>query len=148
METTIFEPGGRDAILKRIQSLTNKSTPAWGKMNVSQMMAHCAAAMRVPTGDLILKKTWLRIIGSMVKKSMLSDKPWKPNMPTAPEFKITNTGPFDEEHATMLAVFNKLARGREAVKVYDHPFFGKMTFEEWGRLHYKHLDHHLRQFGV
>ena len=29
-----------------------------------------------------------------------------------------------------------------------HPFFGRMTGEEWDRLLWKHLDHHLRQFGV
>jgi hypothetical protein len=33
-------------------------------------------------------------------------------------------------------------------KNFKHPFFGPMTAEEWGIISYKHLDHHLKQFGV
>ena len=29
-----------------------------------------------------------------------------------------------------------------------HSFFGRLSGDEWGRLMYKHLDHHLRQFGL
>ncbi len=29
-----------------------------------------------------------------------------------------------------------------------HPFFGNLNSEEWDTLNWKHLDHHLRQFGV
>ena len=35
---------------------------------------------------------------------------------------------------------------REAV--LEHPKFGPLTQSEWGRLAWKHRDHHLRQFGV
>ncbi|MFD1127776.1 DUF1569 domain-containing protein [Paenibacillus provencensis] len=28
-----------------------------------------------------------------------------------------------------------------------HPFFGKLTSEEWSIGLYKHLDHHLKEFG-
>lgn len=31
---------------------------------------------------------------------------------------------------------------------YSHSFFGKLTSQQWAALIYKHLDHHLRQFGV
>lgn len=44
--------------------------------------------------------------------------------------------------------FNKLATGRSSITCHEHPFFGKMTGEDWGHLMYKHLDHHFRQFGV
>ncbi|MBX2960889.1 MAG: DUF1569 domain-containing protein [Cyclobacteriaceae bacterium] len=28
----------------------------------------------------------------------------------------------------------------------SHPFFDKLNRKEWGRLIYKHMNHHLRQF--
>jgi hypothetical protein len=30
----------------------------------------------------------------------------------------------------------------------DHPAFGRLSGAAWGALSYKHIDHHLRQFGV
>ena len=40
------------------------------------------------------------------------------------------------------------AGGEEKCTTYPHPFFGKVTPREWSIGMYKHLDHHLRQFGV
>ena len=39
------------------------------------------------------------------------------------------------------------ARGPEKL-AKEHPFFGPLTSAEWDRLQWKHLDHHLRQFGA
>jgi hypothetical protein len=30
----------------------------------------------------------------------------------------------------------------------EHFIFGAMTMEQWNALQWKHIDHHLRQFGV
>lgn len=38
--------------------------------------------------------------------------------------------------------------GPETCISHPHPFFGKLTSEQWGKGIYKHLDHHLKQFGV
>ncbi|MDZ4803510.1 MAG: DUF1569 domain-containing protein [Candidatus Eisenbacteria bacterium] len=29
-----------------------------------------------------------------------------------------------------------------------NPIFGNLSVDEWGKLSWKHLDHHLRQFGA
>lgn len=148
MTKSFFEPAVRDALLKRFQSLTSNSKPTWGKMNVCQMLAHCSVAMQVPTGEVTLQKTWMRIFGKFVLNSSLTEKPWRKNLPTAPEFIIQNPGSFEAEKARFLKHFHHLAKGKDVVTVYKHPFFGDMTFEQIGKLFYKHLDHHFTQFGV
>ncbi len=91
---------------------------------------------------------FLRILGPMIKKSMLSEKPYTKNSPTAPEFLMCGEMDFETEKQNFLQNFKKLAAGPAVVKVEKHSFFGKMTAEEWGRHMYKHTDYHFGQFGV
>jgi hypothetical protein len=84
-----------------------------------------------------------------VKRSFLKSEHTRKNLPTAPEFKISNEPPFEEERLKLLAdirQFLLIDKIKLAVKV--HPFFGPMNENEWYELMYKHLDHHLKQFGV
>lgn len=148
MSRSFYNKSDREKLLSRLEALSPDSRAQWGRMNAAQMLLHCTAAMKVPVGDLILKKTWMRIIGRWVKKSSLADKPWRKNLPTAPEFIFSKPCEFAASKQQFLDAFHKLAKGAEVVKVYDHPFFGAMTLEEWGLLTHKHLDHHFQQFGV
>ena len=38
----IFEQAVTDEVIARIDNLTSKTQPVWGKMNVAQMLAHCS----------------------------------------------------------------------------------------------------------
>jgi hypothetical protein len=40
------------------------------------------------------------------------------------------------------------AAGPQGCTTHPHAFFGSLTPDEWAILMYKHLDHHLRQFGA
>jgi hypothetical protein len=147
----IFNEADKNELLQRIEKLTPESKPLWGKMNVSQMMAHCTAAAKMPTGEVMTKRAGfpLSLLGSMLKSTILGEAPLRKNSPTAPELKVTNPQEFATEKANLIAAIKKLAEGGEnAVKNNTHPFFGKMTAKEWGRINYKHPDHHLKQFGV
>lgn len=147
---TIFSEADKNEILSRIEKLTPESPAIWGKMNVSQMLAHCAAGAQMPTGDIIVKSSPVQIIGQFFKKSIIhSDKPLRKNSPTAPELTMVDKKEFEKEKAAFIAAVNKLyAGGENGIKLEKHAFFGKMTPKEWGILNYKHADHHLRQFGV
>ncbi|MFI5198339.1 MAG: DUF1569 domain-containing protein, partial [Thermoanaerobaculia bacterium] len=78
-----------------------------------------------------------------------SDKPMGKNAPTDPTFVIAGARDFEKEKARLLAIATRFASsGPAAVNGRIHSFFGVMTGDEWGVLMWKHLDHHLRQFGV
>lgn len=147
---SVFNISDNDNIMERISKLTSSSRPQWGKMNVAQMFAHCRQPLRVGTGELVLKQSFIGLIfGKMMKKKFLSDKGFGKNLPTDKKFIITDSRDFDREKADLISLISAYkTKGPSIIKNEKHPFFGKMTPGEWGILSWKHLDHHLRQFGV
>ena len=148
---TIFVEQDKNELLTRINQLTPANAPLWGQMNVSQMLLHCTEGIKMPTGEIKPRKVPfpINILGMLIKKTALGDGDFRKNSPTAAELKISSTEDFQKEKARLIDAVNKLhALGEGGIKQEVHPFFGKMTQKEWGRLNYKHLDHHLKQFGV
>jgi hypothetical protein len=145
---TFFDPAAQQELLLRLDKLTPDAKPIWGRMNSAQMLTHCTRGMKVPLGELSLQRSWLRFVGRIFKKSLLGDRPFSRNSPTAPEFVVRDERSFGVEKAEFLSTFRKLAAGQHAVRVFEHGFFGPMSTDDWGLLMYKHTDHHFRQFGV
>ncbi|MBD0331521.1 MAG: DUF1569 domain-containing protein [Chitinophagaceae bacterium] len=146
----LFDQATADEFISRIERLQQTSTPRWGKMNAVQMLAHCQAPFRVCFGELQLKQSLIgKIFGPMAKRKLLSAKPFGKNLPTAKEFIVPDRKDFEEEKNSLIQQIRRFSLGgHEVVKNFQHPFFGKMTPDEWGALSAKHLDHHLQQFGV
>jgi hypothetical protein len=145
---SIFEDGAYDEIRDRIHQISEDSDAKWGKMNAAQMMHHCQMPLNIilEYKDYNLKPNWL--VNLLFKKSMYSDTPWKKNLPTAPSFKVKEQRDFEMEKQKLLELLATLNEQRHQVNWPLHPSFGKLTKEQWGKMQYKHLDHHLRQFGL
>ncbi len=150
MTDSLFDPAGLASMLARIDSLRPDSPRAFGKMSIAQMCAHCQCPLRVALGELRLKRSLLGILfGRLAKRMLLSPKPWKPGSPTAPEFRITGERDFVKERQALRDIVQRFGQGGPAALMKTpHPFFGPLTVDEWQRLQWKHLDHHLRQFGA
>jgi uncharacterized protein YqcC (DUF446 family) len=148
---SIMDKNTYASMLARIDKLDPQSQALWGKMDVAQMLAHCQQPIRVATGELKLKRSFMGILfGRMFKKKFLAQKSAFPkNTPTDPAFKMVNPMDFEKEKQGLLSLLDKLVKGGyDGITKEDHPFFGPMTPTEWGELTSIHLDHHLRQFGV
>lgn len=147
---SLFEPQTAAEIIERINKLQPNSQRHWGKMNVAQVLKHCSEALGTATGDVQLKTPFIfKIIGPLIKKKVMENKPYKQGLPTAKEFIVTDEREFEKEKQNVLARIDKFIRNGEAkVDGLRHPAFGKMTAYEWGYSQWKHFDHHLKQFGV
>ena len=147
---SLFDPRDLAAMLARIESLRPDSARHWGKMSVAQMLAHCQQPLRVALGELPLRRSLIGFLfGRMAKKQLLAAKPWKQGMPTAPEFRITDAREFAAEQRSLLALVQRFGEaGPAALTKLPHPFFGPLSTDEWQALQWRHLDHHLRQFGA
>jgi hypothetical protein len=150
MMASIFDKNDNNLIISRINALTPETQPLWGKMNVGQMLSHCQAPLDVASGDLQLKSNFiLQIIGKLYKKKILAAPGFKKNSPTAPDFLRNNPVDFEGAKSELIAKVLKFSSlGPKVIANHKHPFFGEMTNEEWDLLQWKHLDHHLKQFGV
>ncbi len=84
----------------------------------------------------------------MMKSMMYNDKLWRHNVPTGKEFVIDYTVDFNQEKTNLLTMVDQFHERKNQEEWNPHPVFGNFKKEQWGKMNYKHLDHHLRQFGV
>ncbi len=146
----LFDSKTHTEIIDRINQLSEQSERQWGKMNVSQMLAHCKEAFKVPLNNKPIPRMFIgRIFGWLAKAKLHNENPWAKNLPTAPNFIIKDERNFEKEKTELLELINQFyAVGPDGVGNFPHPFFGKLTKEQWEKSMWKHLDHHLKQFGV
>ncbi|HXH40205.1 MAG TPA: DUF1569 domain-containing protein [Thermoanaerobaculia bacterium] len=147
---TLFDQSDRESVRQRLGILQADSPRQWGKMSAAQMVTHCARALETGTGDRPMKQAFLgKVITPFIRSSILGEKPFGRNSPTDPSFVVADEREFAVERQHLLDLIDLLVeRGTAAAATQTHPFFGKLSGEEWGRLMYKHIDHHLQQFGV
>lgn len=145
---SIYNNADNETIIARINLLSPESKPLWGKMTVDQMCKHCNATMQVAFGKQTLKMNFLmRLLGRMLKNKAFNTDFGK-SSPTAKEFKFEGSYDFESSRKEFAESFSQFAKGTQVIKLMDHPFWGKMTYEDWDKLMWRHTDHHLRQFGV
>jgi len=147
----LFDAATATEIKNRIARLEPGCERQWGKMNAAQAMAHCATTMEWAVGDSFAPRMFVgRILGPLVKSKVLKDDaPMRRNTPTAKSLVVANERDLGKERQRLCALIDRFSEGGpKGCTQHAHTFFGPLTPEEWARLMYKHLDHHLRQFGV
>jgi Protein of unknown function (DUF1569) len=146
----LFERETVDEILSRIDKLQSTSAAQWGKMSVAQMLAHCSASMDMASGRRNIPRAFIgRVLGPIFKPIYTNEKPFSKNSPTAKELVCADYRDFLREREQLRSKVQQFCEGGEVQCTrHPHPFFGKLTPPEWSRGSYKHLDHHLRQFGA
>lgn len=108
--------------------------------------------MDIPTPQKKFKKPGAFqkfMLKNIVKKIIVSDKPYKANSRTAPDFIMIGTKDFEKEKQLLIENIQKTQKlGMNHFDGKENFSFGKMSGQEWNNMFYKHLDHHLRQFGL
>jgi hypothetical protein len=147
----IFTTETTNEIIARINSLTNETQALWGKMHVAQMLAHCIVSYETiytnkhPKPNAFVKF----ILKNFIKKYIVNEKPYKKSSQTAPYFIIADERDFEAEKKKLIDYILKTQElGENAFEGKESVSFGAMTKNEWNNMLYKHLDHHLSQFGV
>jgi len=150
--TNLFDATVANQVQTRLRKLEPHSERRWGKMTAPQMLAHCSGSMQWAVGDVVPEKGPLpvRLLGRLVKPMVFrNDAPLRKNSPTAPSLVMADERDLDRERERLSGLIDRfVAGGAASCTKNPHSFFGKMTPEQWAILMYKHLDHHLRQFGV
>jgi transposase InsO family protein len=146
----LFESATAEEVRERMAHLSPDSARLWGKMNPAQALAHCCAPLEVALGLRPQPRSLIgRLFGRLAKSSILSEKPIARNMPTDKSFVVKDDRDFEAERQRLKELIDRFAMGGPAgCTKHPHSFFGPLTPVEWAELNYKHLDHHLKQFGV
>lgn len=150
--STLFDPKTVETIKNRIASLTPTSQPRWGKMNVDQMMCHVTDGFLMSMGDRPLPDQSSFIDRTLIKFLVLNVIKMPKEVPTAAGLdqmrEGTKPGEFDDNLRNLRDSLDRLTSLGDDHPWAAHPKFGPMKRHEWGVLGYKHIDHHLKQFGV
>ena len=147
---TIFDAETHGEVLERLSKLSPDSERQWGKMSPAQMMEHSARALEMATGQKPMQQAFIgKAIGWIFKKKFLGEEPFLQNSPTGPTLIIQDEPDFEQTRTRLTGLVNDFhALGDSGTEGNIHGFFGRLSGKEWGETQYKHLDHHLRQFGV
>jgi len=140
------------SLIDRINKINKDDKPLWGKMTGPQMLAHCATSIKMAYGDIPVKFRTDKFKSAMYKFLIVDLLPFMRGLPAPPEInvekKLKDIGDFEKERNQLITQLNRI---KDTPIDYDfgpHPIFRKMSGKKWGKLAVKHLDHHLRQFGV
>ena len=147
---SLFTSKAFDEINERLGQLNSNHNKQWGTMDVSQMLAHCCEPLKIALEiETSIKEPYLKkLIMGLFKHKLYDDSEWKKNLPTTDQFKISSDKDFETELDKLRSLIKKFHQEKNKTNWVEHPVFGKFAPEQWGKMQYKHLDHHLKQFGV
>ena len=151
MKNNIFKNETTSEIINRINNLNNNSKANWGTMDVAKMLAHCNVTYEMVYDDIHKKPNFILkfILKTFVKGKVVSEESYPKNGKTAPQFIIKSDKDFNTEKERLLNYIEQTkSLGENHFDGKESHSFGKLSVKEWNNLFYKHLDHHLRQFGV
>lgn len=134
--------------LNRLNAITQSTKADWGKMDAAQTFAHCAEVIEVMNGKHLHVDFMSRLFKPLIRPVVLGNKPYGKGGSTAPQFEVKDERDFDTEKARLLkALDNFYSMDKNKAAQISHDFFGVLSLEERGWSMYKHLNHHLNQFG-
>ena len=147
---TIFDPSVCDELLRRVDCIQPGSQRQWGKMSAAQMLEHSARVLEMATGHRKMNQIFPgKLLGWIFRKDFVGEKPFRKNGPTGPDFIVKDEPALQPSREKVKALIRELhAGGEQGCHGRFHGFFGPLSGAEWGVTQYKHLDHHLRQFGA
>lgn len=148
----IFTKDVSDGLIDRINKLTPESQRIWGKMDVAKMLGHCCVSYEmIYEPDKHPKPNFIFgiILKYFVKGVVTGEKPLKKNSPTGPQFIISDERDFQRERGRLIGFIERTQElGESEFDGKVSASFGVLTSKQWSNMLYKHLDHHLTQFGV
>ena len=145
---TLFKPTDRDAILRRLNQLTHDRRPQWGGMNAPQMLRHVSTALRLGLEEKAPRPSSGPPSHWPLNWLVIHVIPWPKGVKTAPELLAEKPGQWDSEVQNLRSLITEFSRQQHRPSWPENIIFGRISGKSWGALMYRHLDHHLTQFGV
>jgi hypothetical protein len=145
---SLWQDESKAEILRRIAEVDENAKAQWGKLTADRMLSHLVESLKMAIGEIEVASKKLPIRFFPLKQLIVYMLPFPKGAPTAPELLAGKAGPVDDYKAELrrlIAAFTARA-GRKDWR--DHPAFGRLSEKAWGVLVYRHMDHHLRQFGA
>lgn len=151
---TISDPKTLDALVARLRALTPDSQRRWGTLTPAEMLCHLGDAHESVLGTRVPPGPAASGVPRRLMKwvALYTPLPWPRGVATRPgvdpRIDGTRPGAFDADLDRAIASLRALAAADPASLNPAHVMFGPMTPADWYRWAFRHVSHHLKQFGV
>ena len=145
---SLWDPQARRELQTRFDAVKPDTKPAWGRMSAPQMLTHVADSLRMAIGELPCAPKPSALRYTPLKQLVIYWLPWPKGVPTAPELLVRVPTSWSGDLSDLTALIDRLGSVGPGGPLGDHPAFGRLSGRTWGALMYRHMDHHLRQFGA
>lgn len=146
---SLFDNEARSSVHHRSDSLIRDRPALWGRMDAHRMVCHLADQLRIALGDIKAESRPGLLRFRPLRQILVYWLPWpKGKIPTAPEMLTTAPSAWDHDVNALHMLIDRFGTRNPSAAWAVHPAFGPLSGREWGVLCWKHLDHHLRQFGA
>jgi Protein of unknown function (DUF1569) len=145
---SIWQDDARRELSDRVGRLSWERPAAWGQFTAPKMVCHLADSLRMAMGDLKVAPKKLPIRYPPLKQLIIYVAPFPKGAPTAPELLVREPRAWTNDIADVQALLARAATARTTDAWPEHPAFGRLSTRAWGVLIYRHMDHHLKQFGA
>ena len=145
--SSILVERDRQALLARFRKLTPEHQPSWGRLSAREMVCHLGDQLAVALGDISSEPKG-SLLTKTVAKWLVLYVPFpspKGKVNTVPEMLTTQPSDWEQDSSRFVSLLSRLVAAKN---VAPHSVFGRLSRRQWGILAAKHIDHHLRQFGV
>jgi hypothetical protein len=148
MTKTIFHASDRAALLARVQRLNATAAPRWGKFTAPKMVSHLISAVRMALGEERAAARASFLSNRLLRYLVIYVMPWPKGAPTAPEMLARVPDSWADDIQLLTQLIERAAATGRSGPWHPHPAFGDISGDDWGALVYRHVDHHLTQFGA
>jgi hypothetical protein len=151
MNKNLLDNKTAEDIVFRVQKLQPTAKASWGQMTVTEMLLHCNKVhqhLLSPSTSARKKTSLKQYLIRWVVLYLMPQFPKNAKTPKPLETKGTITDvAFEEQKQAFLTLVRRFAQQNAPIE-HHHPYFGNLSTRQWGLSAWKHVDHHLRQFGV
>jgi hypothetical protein len=145
---SIWQDETRRELSDRVGAAVWDRRAEWGKFSAPKMVCHLADSLKMAMGDLKVPTKRLPIRYPPLKQFIIYLAPFPRSAPTAPELLVRAPREWANDIADVQDLLARAGSARTTATWPEHPAFGKLSKRAWGVLIYRHMDHHLRQFGA
>jgi len=146
---SLFDPAVRESVLNRISRLTAERNPIWGKFTAPEMVCHVSCDLRQALGELDAGPPSGPLARFPMNRLAIHVIPWpRGRGKSPPEFLATRPTTWTSDVNRLRDLIGRFSARGPAAPWPPSRVFGRISGNSWGVMEHKHLDHHLRQFGV
>jgi hypothetical protein len=149
MAKSLWDERARAELLRRVERLDPETPARWGRMNAGEMLAHVVAGLRLSLGEIETRPRRSVFRHWPLKHLFIYWVPFPRSAPAPREIVTRGKHPqWDANLAALHHSIDRLVTRNRHDPWPDHPVFGQLSPRAWGALGWRHMDHHLRQFGL